>query len=127
MAFSLYPRTWYAMEYLFPSGHWHYSPVWVEEAVPRKTGKGLLLVRFYHANYSEGVRSKEYTIMVLRREEGYLLGFRVDTSSRSQVPILFLGMTREWLCAHFPEAAKALPDDGDLPHFLDAWTARVPR
>ncbi len=57
------------MEYLFADGNRHYSPIKVEEAKPLKSGKGLLLVRFFHLNYSQGVQSKEYEVKVILRNE----------------------------------------------------------
>lgn len=66
--FAVQTRTWYAMEYVFPSAGRHFSPIWIDEITPLKTGAGLLRLRFFHANYPEGVRDKVYDLQVLQRK-----------------------------------------------------------
>lgn len=121
--FELKPRTWYGMELLFSDGKWHYSPVWIEDVMPRKTGNGILLVRFFHAAYAKGVQSKEYNLQVIRRSEGYLLALRVEYENTSGHPIIFQGMSIGWLEKHFPGQFNA---SADLSAQLDRVSGRLP-
>jgi len=58
---------------MFPSAERHYSPIWVQEFAPQKTGARMLQPHFYHANYPEGVQEKVYDLHILHRSDGDLL------------------------------------------------------
>lgn len=116
--FTLELRRWYAMDYLFASGEWHHSPIWIEGIEPGKTGKGWLMIKFWHANYPGGVQGKEYEMRVLRREEGYLLAEREPKGEGC--PLILTAITRDWFCARFPGFDGAPSDAAEL----QAWLSR---
>ncbi len=112
------------MEYLFNDGHWHYSPIWVEEVCPLKTGKSLLLVKFFHAAYTQGVQDKGYTVQVLKRTAAYMLAFRVFPGDKETTSVIFQKISLEWLEEHFPGQFNS---ETDLATQLDRRSGRVPQ
>ena len=112
MTFTLTPRRWYAMLCVFADGEQHASPIWVSDLRAGKTGRGILELDFWHANYTEGVQDKTYALHVLRREPGYLLTEQRETGVRRIV--LLSEVTASWLRTHFRQEAV-----GDLQELLD--------
>lgn len=114
--FTLNRHRWYAMQVVLRNGTQHVSPVWIFEVRALKSGKGIMQLHFWHANYPEGVQDKVYDLRVIRREPGYLLAERQDDGSKALV--LLSEVTSEWIGTHFRQAP-----DGDLQAWLDRQCA----
>ena len=114
------------MEYVHPTGERHHSPIWVSRVAPKKRGKGLLRIEFYHANYPEGVRDKGYDLKVLHRDIGYLLAMRVDEKQKPLGTMILETATLEWMERTFPDVAGTITDEMPLERVLDCLTARTP-
>jgi hypothetical protein len=119
--FTLQRHRWYAMQVILPSGGQEFSPIWIYDVLPQQTGKKLLQLSFWHANYPEGVRNKVYDLHVLRRTSwhalnakyaGYLMAER-KLEEKKQV-ILLTAVTAEWVETHF-----RMTPEGDLQEWLD--------
>ncbi len=126
LVFTLQPRTWYAMEYIFPSAERHLSPIWVQEITPLKTGVGMLRLHFYHANYSEGVRDKSYDLQIVHRFKGHLVALRRESEDGVHATVLLQPMTREWFVQHFPGIRLRDASDATFATELDRVTERIP-
>lgn len=116
------------MEYTFPSGEVHFSPIYVHEATPRHTGKRQIEVRFFHANYAEGVQENTYTLTVLHREAGVLAGQRLHASSGDETHALVVirPLALDWLKLHFPKWSAALEQEKPLSPQLDRLLRGAP-
>jgi hypothetical protein len=99
---TLRPQRWYAMLTVHPEGAQDVSPIWLKEVRELPSGKGLLELTFWHANYPAGVQFKSYALRVLRREMGFLLAERHDVESKDLV--LVSDITKEWVEHHFRES-----------------------
>jgi hypothetical protein len=109
---TLERHRWYAMLRQHAFGAQDYAPIWIEEVKPMQSGKGLLEVAFWDANYPAGVRDKVYRLRVLRREAGFILAERQDYEPKELVVIS--EMTGEWVRHHFRETPV-----GDVQAWLD--------
>lgn len=109
------------MEYTFPSGEVHFSPIYVHEAVPRHSGKREIEIRFFHANYPEGVQEKSYTVSVLHREAGVLAGRteHAPAGKATHALIVLRALSLDWMRLHFREWSAALEADEPLAAQLD--------
>lgn len=114
--FRLQQRRWYAAEIIgeeFGREIRSYSPIRVERVTPK--GGRTFEVSFYHANYPEGVRQKEYELLTLERNNVFILA-----RSTSHQPVrwfLIHEVTFEWLERHFDIANEAGLD-------VEAWLER---
>ena len=74
---QLTPRHWYSWQML--PGYFgeplvpYFSPIWVKEVTPRKTGKGILALGFINTLYAEGVQDFTLDLRILKHEASYLL------------------------------------------------------
>jgi len=70
-------RHWYSWQML--PGYFgeprvpYFSPIWVKEVTPRKTGKGILTLGFINTLYAEGVQDFTLDLRILKHEGGYLV------------------------------------------------------
>lgn len=122
--FTLQPRTWYAMEYVFRSAERHFSPIWVQEIKPLKTGAGMLRLHFFHANYPEGVQDKIYDLQVVQRFVGHLVALR-RSDGVADATVILEPITREWFAQHFPSMRVRDDPDASFATELDRLTGRV--
>ena len=113
------------MEYVFPSAVRHFSPIWVEEITPLKTGVGMLRLRLFHANYPEGVQDKVYDLRVVQRFDGHLLALR-RSDGREDATVILESITREWFVHHFPNLRLRHDSDSSFTTELDRVTGRAP-
>lgn len=98
--FALQKSRWYAAEIIgeeFGSEIRSYSPIRVDEITPK--GNRKFELKFYHANYPEGVRNKVYELQTLERNKNFVLA----RSSFHQPTrwLLIYAITTEWLNNHF--------------------------
>jgi hypothetical protein len=101
--FQLLPNKWYAVQIFSASGaptNPHTSPIFLHAIEPLKTGQGLLKIEFFHANYPEGVQSKEYVLRVIHRASTHLAGIKMDDE---QSLMVIFSMEKEWMEIHFPK------------------------
>ncbi|TGD72171.1 hypothetical protein E4634_16010 [Mangrovimicrobium sediminis] len=73
---QLQERTWYGWQMLPGYGNGYqpyYSPIFVQQVKPLKTGKGLLELKFFNAFYAEGVQGFELRMKVQDRHLEYLI------------------------------------------------------
>jgi len=123
--FTISPRTWYAMEYVFPSAERHFSPIWVQEITPLKAGTGMLRLQLFHANYPEGVQDKLYELKVVQRFAGYLVALRRHDGV-PDATVLLEPITRKWVGQHFPNLRLREDSEESFASELDRLTGRVP-
>ena len=114
------------MEYVFPSAERHFSPIWVQEIVPLKTGTGRLRLYFFHGNYSEGVQDKGYDLQVVQRFDRHLVALR-RSDGIATATVILEPMTRAWLAPHFPHLLPRAGSDANLSVELDRATGRIAR
>jgi hypothetical protein len=85
----------------------HHSPIYVQQVRPLGTGKGLLELTFFHANYSEGVQGKRYRLRTLKRAGRHLIAERADGSPDAPKPsLVFYDLSDQWMRAHFPHVIR---------------------
>lgn len=76
--FTLRVGRWYAAEFMgdeFAGGTdlGSQSSIRIDAIEPMKQGDGRLNLTFYHANYPDGVRDKQYLLRVMERGRRFLL------------------------------------------------------
>ena len=102
MRFRLRVGTWYAAEFLeddlIHAGH-RCSPIRVDQITPLKTGNRIFELKFFHANYPEGVQAKEYRLQTLHAGEEYILARSVGHDPARF--LLIYDIKSEWLRRHF--------------------------
>ena len=102
MIYRLQRGNWYAAEFLgdslVRSGH-RYSPIYVYEITPLKTGKRIFELSFFHVNYPEGVQDKLYRLQTLHAGEEYVLSRSVEHDPERFV--LVYDIDAAWLKDHF--------------------------
>lgn len=116
--FSLKSGSWYACEIFgdeFDDDLCSYSPIKIIGIEPAKSGKSVLVLKFYHANYPCGVQDKEYQLRTVERGQKYFLA-----KSLSHNPVRFLKIyeiNAAWVRKHFPSLT---PDARDIQNWLTA-------
>lgn len=102
MKYQLNEASWYAAEFLedglICSGH-RYSPIHIDQINPLKTGKRIFELKFFHANYPEGVRDKTYRLQTLHAGEEYILARSVEHDPARF--LLIYDIDPDWLRQHF--------------------------
>jgi hypothetical protein len=102
MRFSLKRNEWYACEFIgdeFDEDKCSYSPIRIHDIKAFNSGKREYLLKFYHANYPEGVRDKEYRLRTIERGKTYLLTKATDYSPPRFLQIYHIN--NNWLERHF--------------------------
>jgi hypothetical protein len=100
---QLVPHAWYAMEVFGASGaatNPHVSPIFLKAVEPLKTGRGLLKIDFFHANYPEGVQDKEYVLRVLHRGPSHFAAMKME--DEQQPLVVIFPIESDWTKTHFP-------------------------
>jgi hypothetical protein len=75
------------------------------------SGQRRFELRFYHANYPEGVRDKKYLLETIERAADYLLARRLGEPAQI---VLIHGISWRWVRAHF----RVSEDTDDLEMWL---------
>jgi hypothetical protein len=74
---QLTPKHWYGWQmlpgYAGERNIPYFSPIRMEEVTPRKTGKGILTIKFFNALYAQGVQDFTLDLSILKREASYLV------------------------------------------------------
>lgn len=125
--FTLEREKWYAWQ-MFPgyADFTYFSPIYVHEVVPRKTGKGVFTLKFHNAFYAQGVQHFESDLHTLKRCEDYLLCEPAsgDENYRARSMII-TSLTRKWLetfCPHLIERyslSHAHSTVDDIQHYMN--------
>jgi len=102
MRFTLKKNQWYACEIIgdeFEADKCSYTPIRVHELKPLGNGNREYILLFYHANYPEGVRNKEYKLRTIERSETLLIAKAVNyTPSRI---LQIYDIDNNWMKRHF--------------------------
>ena len=73
----------------------------MDTVLPMGTGKRAFELSFFHANYPDGVRDKQYKLQTIHRGKRGLLARSLD---HDPYRFLFIkDVTTTWLRQHFPE------------------------
>ena len=103
--FTLGRGEWYAVDFIADDvpnsmeGGYGYSPIYIIEINPRKSGERLFDLKFFHANYPQGVKQKKYFLETVHRGNIYLLA-----RTKDRTPVRFLcihELTKKWAIMHF--------------------------
>lgn len=103
MRFTLQTGKWYACEIIgdeFEEDRCSYSPIRVDAIEPLGKDTRSFRLTFYHANYPEGVRSKQYVLQTLERGEKYTIA-RSEEHNPTRILQIY-DIDSEWLRRHFP-------------------------
>ena len=113
--FTLQPDQWYACEFIgdeFVEDKCSYSPIKTRDVQPDKSGGRTFILRFYHANYPEGVRDKSYYLQTIERGRSLLLAKSLDHDPPRFLQIYEI--TPEWVSRHFRRTNRNI-------HDIQAW------
>ena len=129
---KLTPGHWYSWQ-MFP-GYFgdppvpYFSPIWVKDVTPRKTGKGILGLGFVNTLYAEGVQDFTLDLRILKNEASYLMSeilYGNEGPSDRTAIIGIIGF--EWIQHFCPSIWTARPpssfrgiDQGNVSHYLNA-------
>lgn len=98
MRFNLEPNKWYAAEIIgeeFEKTIRSYSPIKVRRIMPEGKGGRCFCLKFYHANYPEGVREKLYRLKTIERNKEFILV--VSTEHNPRRYLLIHPINVDWL------------------------------
>ena len=127
--FKLQPNRWFAWQMLpgYEVDVPYFSPIFVYEVKPLKSGKGVLRVDFYNAFYAEGVRNFSLGLKVLKRSEDYLVGEILHHQDDAQDRVgIITRISFDWLTFVWPELLRNHPPMNlPVPESLDSYLDRV--
>jgi hypothetical protein len=121
------PKNWYGWQMLpgYGSGFPYFSPIWVQEVIPRKSGRGILGLKFINALYAEGVQDFTLDLRIIRHQASYLVAELLyeGESSRDRTAIISkieLSWIR-YLCPELWASRPASDSSGqeDATHYLN--------
>jgi hypothetical protein len=102
--FTLVKNQWYACEIIgdeFVEDKCSYSPIRVDQIKPLGNGNREFLLRFYHANYPEGIRNKEYRLRSIERAATFLIAESVEHTQKRIFQIY--DIDNRWMERHFKD------------------------
>lgn len=106
----------------------YFSPILVQDVIPRKTGRGILTLVFVNKLYAEGVQDFALDLRVLKHESNYLVCeiLYEDQSIRDRTAIVSV-MTFDWIenvCPHLwsthPPSSFGRVEQEDVSQYLNA-------
>ena len=105
LQFPLTQKRWYACELsgdFFKNwdDHCSYSPIRIDDFEVSDSTEGVYQLKFYHANYPEGVREKIYEIRILHWGASYVIGKSLDHTPTRILRIY--DIDRDWVSPSFP-------------------------
>jgi hypothetical protein len=117
--FRLIPNRWYACELLGDFfENWEdrrsYSPIRIDGIEPSGTQAGILQLKFYHANYPEGVRNKTYKLKILASGDSFIIAESLDHTPARILHIYDIDSA--WISRHFPATN---PNSEDIQEWLN--------
>ncbi len=129
---QLTPRHWYSWQML--PGYFgeppvpYFSPIWVKEVTPRKTGKGILGLGFINTLYAEGVQDFTLDLRILKHEASYLVSEILYGKEGPPDRTAIIGLIGfEWIRHLCPGIWAASPpsslrgiEQGSVSHYLNA-------
>lgn len=129
---QLMPRHWYSWQMLpgYSSGAPvpYFSPIWVQEVTPRRTGTGILALGFIRALYAEGVQPVTFDLRILKHEASYLVSeIRYGKESPTDRTAIIGHIGFEWIQRSCPGIWAERPpalfrgiEQGSVTHYLNA-------
>lgn len=133
---QLKPKQWYGWQMLPGYNGEQYapycSPIFVEEVVPRKTGRGIITVGFFNALYASGVNDFALDLRILKREAKYLVSEIIDNDGPALGRTGIISLIEfEWiqrfcsgLWSSHPPSSFALGEQRNVSHYLNALFGR---
>lgn len=118
MRFTLKKGRWYACEFIgdeFIEDRCSYSPIKIYSLIACHNGQRRFDLAFYHANYPEGVRDKEYELVTLERGRTFILAKSIQHDPLRILQIY--DIDENWVRRHF---AITSPPEQDIQHWLDS-------
>ena len=116
--FTLTPGRWYAAEFIgaeFGNSIRSCSPIRIDAVKPKKAGQRQFILQFYHGNYPEGVRDKEYTLTTIERSLTFLLARSLDHDPARL--LLVYEISWKWLTQY---GDLERPEGDDIQQYLEA-------
>jgi len=117
MRFTLEHGKWYAAEFLgeeFEPEIRSLSPIRVKRVEAKKMNNRILEIDFYHANYPEGVRDKQFRLETLERNAQFYLG-RSTEHDPARLMLIYR-ITADWLRNNF---GADISDQDNVGEWLD--------
>jgi len=111
---QLMPKRWFGWQmlpgYVTEGNVPYFSPIWVEDVIPRKTGRRILTLQFINVLYAEGVQDFVLDLRILKHESSYLVSeiFHTDQSARYRTAIISQ-IEFDWIRRFCPELWEARP------------------
>jgi len=124
--FTVREGKWYALEFIgdefFHLGSYRYSPIQIINVHPLKTGQGIFILSFFHANYPQGVNDKTYKLKTIERGELYILAASTQHNPKRIVHIF--DITYSWFKEHFPGIMRGI-NEKDFRAGGDEYISRM--
>ena len=125
---QLRPKRWFGWQMLPGYSGPYFSPIWVEEVTPRKTGKRILKVRFINVLYAAGVEDFSLDLRILKHESDYLVSEIVYSEQTTNDRTAIISHIEfEWIQRFCPEIWAARPpssfstaEQGNVSRYLTA-------
>jgi hypothetical protein len=94
----------------------YFSPIYIYEVQPLKSGRSLLDIRFYNAFYAQGVQDFEKQLKILKRTSVYLLAELIEPSMEGERICIIRDIGFGWLKNVNPSAASYIEDHPQEPN-----------
>ena len=101
----------------------YFSPIYMQEVEPLKSGKGWLRLRFINAGYAAGVKDFSLDLRVLDRKEAFLVG-RLEDADRSAI---ISAIDFQWIRSFMgvSPTSQSDPDGSACQTYLNQWYLRT--
>ena len=121
LSFTLSPGHWYGWQmlpgYAAERNVPYFSPIWLQAATPRKTGRRLLTLKFFNVLYAEGVQDFTLDLRVLKHEANYFVAELVYQGDLPQDRTAIVSHIEfEWLRRFCPNLWAARPPESFGPN-----------
>ena len=101
----------------------YFSPIYMKEVDPLKSGKGWLRLKFINAGYAAGVQDFSLDLRVLDRQEAFLVGRLEDADRNAIISAIDFEWIRSFMGVSPPSQSD--PDGSACQTYLNQWYFRT--
>ena len=101
-----------------------FSPIYMKNIKPFKTGNGIINLVFFNAAYAEGVQNFSVDLHVIKRTDSYFIGEYLNSSPSPERSAIISDICFGWLSLFFPSYIEQHPPYFDNDEDVQAYLSR---